>query len=201
MRTAAIICCLAALAAVGAGCGGTATADSVVITHVDISKRASDLVLDAEDIGGIYVVVDGDTGMDHLRDVIRRDPPKIKALERRQWQSGYHALYASPNSDGVLTDAAVFRTEDAAVTVSAAWARQVARRYHGVRVAASDPNLQHVTVLRARIPSQSGPKSAYWIQWVHGRVVAQILAFGASGTVQGVSQLAQAQDGRITNFQ
>jgi hypothetical protein len=34
---------------------------------------------------------------------------------------------------------------------------------------------------------------------VHGRVVAQILAFGASGTVQGVSQLAQAQDGRITN--
>ncbi|HET7428996.1 MAG TPA: hypothetical protein VFJ66_06070 [Gaiellales bacterium] len=199
MRTLAIICCLLALAALGAGCGGTATADSVVITHVDISKRASDLVLDAEDIGGVYVVVDGDSGMDHLGDVIRRDPAKIKALERKEWQSGYHALYASPNGDGVLTDASVFRSEDAAVTVSAAWAREMARRYHGVRVAASDPNLEHVTVLRARIPSRSGLKTAYWIQWVHGRVIAQILAFGASGTVQGVSQLAQAQDGRITN--
>ncbi|HET6849900.1 MAG TPA: hypothetical protein VFH74_13630 [Gaiellales bacterium] len=199
MRTATTICCLLALAAIGAGCGGTATADSVVITHVDISKRASDLVLDAEDIGGIYVVVDGDSGMDHLGDTIRRDPPAIKQLERREWQSGYHALYASPNSDGVLTDASVFKSEDAAVTVSAAWAKEMARRYHGVRVAASDPNLQHVTLIRARIPSRSGLRTGYWIEWVHGRVIAQILAFGASGTVQGVSQLAQAQDGRITN--
>jgi hypothetical protein len=199
MRTGVIIGWLLLLAAIVAGCGGTATADSVVITHVDISKRASDLVLDAEDIGGVYVVVDGDSGIDHLRDVIRHDPAKIKALERREWQAGYHALYASPNSDGVLTDASVFRSEDAAVQVSAAWARQIARRYHGVRLAASDPNLQHVSLIRARIPSRSGARTGYWIQWVHGRVIAQILAFGASGTVQGVSQLAQAQDGRITN--
>jgi hypothetical protein len=199
MRTGVIIGWLLLLAAIVAGCGGTATADSVVITHVDISKRASDLVLDAEDIGGVYVVVDGDSGIDHLRDVIRHDPAKIKALERREWQAGYHALYASPNSDGVLTDASVFRSEDAAVQVSAAWARQIARRYHGVRLAASDPNLQHVSLIRARIPSRSGTRTGYWIQWVHGRVIAQILAFGASGTVQGVSQLAQAQDGRITN--
>lgn len=201
MRTGVFIGCLLLLAAIVAGCGGTATADSVVITHVDISKRASDLVLDAEDIGGLYVVVDGDTGMDHLSDVIRRDPAKIKALERREWQSGYHALYASANSDGVLTDASVFRSEDAAVTVSGAWAHQMARRYHGARVPASVPNLEHVTVIRARIPSSSGTHTGYWIQWVHGRVVAQILAVGGSGTVQGVQQLAQAQDGRITNSQ
>src|SRR3954454_9645482 len=199
MRTGVFIGCLLLLAAIVAGCGGTATADSVVITHVDISKRASDLVLDAEDIGGLYVVVDGDTGIDHLSDVIRRDPAKIKALERREWQSGYHALYASANNDGVLTDASVFRSEDAAATVSAAWAHQMARRYHGARVPASAPNLQHVTVIRARIPSASGSHTGYWIQWVHGRVIAQILAIGGSGTVQGVLQLAQAQDGRITN--
>lgn len=199
MRTGVIIGCLLVLATVVAGCGGTATADSVVITHVDISKRATDLVLDAEDIGGLYVVVDGDTGVDHLSDVIKRDPPKVKALERREWQSGYHALYASVGGDGVLTDASVFRSEDAAVTVSAAWARQMARRYHGARVPATASNLQHVTVVRARIPSNSGTRTGYWIQWVHGRVIAQILAVGGSGTVQGVQQLAQAQDGRITN--
>jgi hypothetical protein len=199
MRTGVIIGCLLVLATIVAGCGGTATADSVVITHVDISKRATDLVLDAEDIGGLYVVVDGDTGVDHLSDVIKRDPPKIKALERREWQSGYHALYASVGGDGVLTDASVFRSEDAAVTVSKAWARQVARRYHGARVPATASNLQHVTVVRARIPSNSGTHTGYWIQWVHGRVIAQILAVGGSGTVQGVQQLAQAQDGRITN--
>jgi hypothetical protein len=199
MRIGVIIGCLLLLATIVAGCGGTATADSVVITHVDVSKRATDLVLDAEDIGGLYVVVDGDTGVDHLSDVIKRDPPKIKALERREWQSGYHALYASVGGDGVLTDASVFRTEDAAVTVSKAWARQVARRYHGARVPATASNLQHVTVVRARIPSSSGTQTGYWIQWVHGRVIAQILAVGGSGTVQGVQQLAQAQDGRITN--
>jgi hypothetical protein len=201
MRLGVFIAWLLPVAAIVAGCGSTATADSVVITHVDISKRASDLVLDAEDIGGIYVVVDGETGMDHLSDVVRHDPAKIKALERKQWQSGYHALYASPNADGVLTDASIFRTEGAAVTVSAAWAKQTARRFHGVRIPAMAPNLQHVTVIRAKIPSRSGARTGYWIQWVHGRVIAQILAFGADGTVQAVSQLAQAQDGRITNFQ
>src|SRR5262249_16879098 len=138
-------------------------------------------------------------GMDHLKDVIRHDPAKIKALERREWQSGYHALYASPNSDGVLTDAAVFKTDDAAVQVSGAWVKQMIHQYHGVRVAASAPNLEHVSLVRAKIPSHSGVRTGYWIQWVHGRVIAQILAFGASGTVQAVSQLAQAQDGRITN--
>jgi len=199
MRPGILICCLLLAAATVAGCGSTATADSVVITHVDISKRASDLILDAGDIGGLYVVVDGDTGMDHLSDVIRHDSPKTKALERREWQSGYHALYASPNNDGVLTDVSVFRSEDAAATVSVAWARQMARQYHGARVPASAPNLQHVTVIRARIPSSSGSHTGYWIQWVHGRVIAQILAVGGSGTVQGVQQLAQAQDGRITN--
>jgi hypothetical protein len=201
MRTGVIIGSLLLLAAIVAGCGSTATADSVVITHVDISKRASDLVLDAEDTGGVYVVVDGDTGVDHLDDVIRHDPAKIKALERREWQSGYHALYASPNSDGVLTDASVFKTEAAAVRVSAVWTTQMVRRYHGVRVPASAPNLKHVSLVRARIPSRSGVRTGYWIQWVHGRVIAQILAFGADGTVQAVSQLAQAQDGRITNSQ
>ncbi len=201
MRTGVIIGCLLLVAAIVAGGGSSATADSVVITHVDISKRASDLVLNAEDIGGVYVVVDGETGIDHLSEVTRHDPARIKALERREWQSGYHALYASPNRDGVLTDASVFKTEAAAVEVSGAWAKQVVRRYHGVRVGASSPNLEHVTVVRAKIPSQSGVHTGYWIQWVHGRVIAQILALGASGTLQGVSQLAQAQDGRITNFQ
>ena len=44
MRLGVLIAWLVPLVAVVAGCGSAATADSVVITHVDISKRASDLI-------------------------------------------------------------------------------------------------------------------------------------------------------------
>jgi hypothetical protein len=198
MRTGVSIACLLVLAAVVAGCGGSAAADSVVITHVDISKRASDLILDAEDIGGVYVVVDGDTGVLHLKDVMQGDPKPIRALEKRDWQSGYRALYASPNGDGVLTGAAVFRSEDSAVKASASWARTFTRKYHGHKLPSITPNLEHVTLVRATLRGQSGSQTGYMMQWVHGRVVAEILAFGASGDPHSISQLAQAQDGRIT---
>jgi hypothetical protein len=198
MRTGVIIACLLALAGVVAGCGGSAAADSVVITHVDVSKRASDLILDAEDIGGLYVIVDGDTGILHLKDVMHGDPKPVRALERRDWQAGYRALYASPNGDGVLTSAVVFRSEDSAVTASNAWSREFVRRYHGHRLPSITPNLEHVSLVRGTLRGNSGAQTASMIQWVHGRVVAQILAFGASGDPASVAQLAQAQDGRIT---
>jgi hypothetical protein len=199
MRTGVLIVCLLALAACAAGCGGSAAADSVVITHVDVSKKTSDLILDAEDIGGLYVVVDGETGILHLKDVMQGDPKPLRQLEKRYWQAGYRALYESPNRDTVATAATVFRTEDAAVKVSNWWARQFARKYHGQSMSAATPNLEHARLIRAPLRSSSGHgRSAYLIQWVHGRVIAQIIALGASGNARSMAQMAQAQDGRIT---
>jgi hypothetical protein len=49
------------------------------------------------------------------------------------------------------------------------------------------------------IPVRGHRTKAYFIQWVHGNLIAGILLFGPDATVARLAGLATAQDGRISN--
>jgi hypothetical protein len=155
-------------------------------------------VLDAGDIGNGYLTVAGQTGVDTLEQTMYKDPPSIQAIERTSWLSGYHALY-SDGQAGVVTDASLFSTEPSAVRVSRSWQTSELKTFHGHLIAPPAGSLDHVTMIKGSIPVRGHRTKAYFIQWVHGNVVAGILMFGRDATVARLAGLATAQDGRISN--
>src|SRR5262249_7377534 len=105
----------------------------------------------------------------------------------------------SDGQAGVLTDASLFRTGPSAVRVSRSWQTSGLKTFQGHLIAPPAGSLDHVTVIAGSVPVRGHRTKAYFIQWVHGNVIAGILLFGPHATAAAVAGLATAQDGRISN--
>ena len=190
------------IAAVISGCGGGSGDSSAPAPALrsapQITGDPAHLVLDSGDIGNGFLVIDSQTGKDTLRRTMQQDPAPIRAIERSSWLSGYHALY-SDGQAGVLTDVALFRTDRSALRVSRSWRMSELKAFHGRLISPPAGSLAHVTMIVGWIPMRGRPVKAYFIQWVHGNVIAGILLFGREATAARVAGLATAQNGRISN--
>jgi hypothetical protein len=182
----------------GAGSGDSPAPATGIRSAPQITSDPAHLVLDSGDIGNGYLTVASQTGRDTLQRTMHQDPAPIRAIERRSWVSGYHALY-SDGQAGVLTGASLFRTERSALRVSRSWQRSELKAFHGRLIRPPAGSLDHVTMVAGSIPVRGVPSKAYFIQWVHGNVIAGILLFGREATAARVAGLATAQDGRISN--
>ncbi len=202
MRTRARLLLLLPIAVLISGCGG-GSADAPApstgsFSAPQITGDPSHLVLDAGDIGNGYLTVASQTGVDTLEQTSYKDPTSIQAIERTSWLSGYHALY-SDGQAGVVTDASLFRDEASALRVSRSWQTSELKTFHGRLIAPPAIPLDHVTMIAGSIPVRGHRTEAYFLQWVHGNVIAGILMFGPDATAARVAGLATAQDGRISN--
>ncbi len=202
MAAARRLVTLVVLGSLVAGCGGGGSASpassSTLATHV-ITADPATMVLDAGDIGGGFLAVPSQTGADTLAATMQQDSAATRSIERASWLSGYHALYAGGRADGVLTDAAVFRSSDAAVKVAGAWTGSELKAFHATMITPPASALSHLTMMRGTLPVQGGTATAYFVQWVHGNVLAGILRFGGTASPATLAGLATAQDGRIAN--
>ena len=190
------------VAAVISGCGGGSGDSPAPATGIrsapQITGDPAHLVLDSGDIGNGFLAIASQTGKDTLQRTMQQDPAPIRAIERSSWLSGYHALY-SDGQAGVLTDVSVFRTDRSALRVSRSWRTSELKAFHGHLINPPAGPLAHVTMILGSIPMHGRAVKAYFIQWVHGNVIAGILLFGREATAARVAGLATAQDGRISN--
>jgi hypothetical protein len=182
----------------GAGSADSPAPAGGIRSAPQITSDPAHLVLDSGDIGNGYLTVASQTGKDTLQRTMQQDPARIRAIERTSWLSGYHALY-SDGQAGVLSDVSLFRTDRVAVRVSRSWQASERKAFHGRLISPPAGSLGHVTMILGSIPVRGTLTKAYFIQWVHGNVIAGILLFGRDATAAQVAGLAIAQDGRISN--
>jgi len=203
MRSRLLLCGLVAIALPAlAGCGNAASsgpaagAGGSVPTAPALRDDSPQLVLQADQLGGGFVLLTKATKPITLKHELQHEGAAARAADRRSYLGGYETGF-SGNGMVVLSEAAAYReASDAAITIGDKTGLHYALKEfhaHKVKAPADSPGQDGVALVGA-VPSGGRTYPLHAYMWRSGNHLGGVFVIGGGITSEQVAQYAAAQN-------
>ena len=198
----ALVAALPLVAACGsAASAGTPSSGAPPVSAPHRVVAASELVAHMSDLGLGYIAVPTQTGPISRAEELKGDGPAARKADLAGYRSGYRALYADSDKDGVLTSAWEYSKDGYATTVISDRhaIATAAKEIHGtIHAAPSGAPGTHGVLLVGKLTEAGAKVPAYAYAWQHGSTLNLLLYFGVHATPSRLIKIAASQDRRET---